>query len=199
MKKVSQNATDSSINVVEEDSENQTEITALPRYQSQSRKRKPAEKDDFKENILKILKTPESRHFHFFKGILPSLQALNDNQTLIFQSRVLQIQTYQQYTPLFSLQISNIHLTAILKIINIRAIIKDIQLRDTIILFRVATTLLLLDVPVVKYWSASSSQIHSEPSNHQRSINSPFTMEETTSTSYGTQDEEFDFSRTLYF
>lgn len=68
LKKVSQNATDSSINVVEEDSENQTEITALPRYQSQSRKRKATEKDGFEENILKILKTPESRHFHFLRG-----------------------------------------------------------------------------------------------------------------------------------
>ncbi|XP_050676849.1 uncharacterized protein LOC126973557 [Leptidea sinapis] len=42
--------------------------------------------------------------------------------------------------------------------------------------------------------TASSSEIHYEPSNQQRQINSPFTLRETTATSNDTQDEEFDFS-----
>lgn len=172
MKKVSQNATDSSINIVEGDSENQNEITALPRYQSQSRKRKADEKDDFEENLLKILKTPENRHLHFFKGILPSLQSLNDHQTLIFQSRVLQVLTdilrpsIQQYTP------------------------HDYTLNYQQQSYNQGYSTQRHDNT---FHSGSSSQIHSEPSN-QHPINSPFTLDETTSTSYGTQDEEFDFS-----
>lgn len=62
----------------------------MPRYQPASRKRKIYE-DEFEKDIIAALKTPESRHLSFFKGILPSLEKLNDNQTIIFQSRVLQI------------------------------------------------------------------------------------------------------------
>lgn len=62
----------------------------MPRYQPASRKRK-IDEDEFEKNIIAALKTPESRHLSFFKGILPSLEKLNDNQTIIFQSRVLQI------------------------------------------------------------------------------------------------------------
>lgn len=61
----------------------------MPRYQPASRKRK-IDEDEFEKNIIAALKTPESRHLSFFKGILPSLEKLNDNQTTIFQSRVLE-------------------------------------------------------------------------------------------------------------
>lgn len=58
-----------------------------------SKKRKTDTRDEFQNDKMNILKTPENRHLSFFKGILPSLQTLNDHQTLIFQSRVLQILT----------------------------------------------------------------------------------------------------------
>lgn len=114
---------------------------------------------------------------------------MNDNQTLIFQSRVLQILTdilqpsYQQYTP--------------------HGYTQDYQHQgynrrysthryDNT--FQSGYHTSAPGCSSTELRSASSSQIHSEPSNQQRPINSPFTLEETTSTSYGTQDEEFDFS-----
>lgn len=190
LKKVSQNATDSSIHIVEGDSENQNEITALPRYQSQSRKRKADEKDDFEENILKILETPEDRHMHFFKGILPSLQSLNEHQTLIFQTRVLQILTdilrpsIQPYTTPHGYDQDYQH-----QGYNQRYSTQ--RYNNT---FQSGYHTSTPGCSTTELRTASSSQIHSEPSNQQRPINSPFTLDETTATSYGTQDEEFDFS-----
>ncbi|XP_060807174.1 uncharacterized protein LOC132903290 [Amyelois transitella] len=187
--KVSQNATDSSINVVEGDSENQNEIKGLSRYRSQSRKRKADERDDFEENILDILKTPENRHLHFFKGILPSLQSLNDQQTLIFQSRVLQVLTdilrpsIQQYSPHGYTQ-DNQH----------QGYNQGYSTQRYDNTFQSGYHTSTPGCSITEPRTASFSQIHSGPSNQERLINSPFTMEETTSTSYGTQDEEYDFS-----
>lgn len=42
---------------------------------------------------MKILKEPENRQISFFKDILPSLERLDGNKTLMFQNRVLQILT----------------------------------------------------------------------------------------------------------
>lgn len=52
------------------------------------------------------LEEPENRHLSFFKAILPSLNKLNDHQSLIFQSRVLQVLTdlheqSQQHTSIY--------------------------------------------------------------------------------------------------
>lgn len=49
--------------------------------------------DEVDYEILQALKETENRHLSFFKAILPSLNTLNDHQTLMFQSRVLQILT----------------------------------------------------------------------------------------------------------
>lgn len=114
---------------------------------------------------------------------------MNDNQTLIFQSRVLQILTdilrpsIQQYTP--------------------QGYTQDYQHKgynqgystqryDNTFQSGYHTSTPGCSITEPRF--ASSSEIHSEPSNQQRPINSPFTLQETTSTSYGTQDEEFDFS-----
>lgn len=60
------------------------------------RKHKP---DNFKRELLNTLKNQkeESRHLSFFKGILPSLEKFNEQQTLHFQSRILQLITVIQY------------------------------------------------------------------------------------------------------
>ncbi|XP_063374287.1 uncharacterized protein LOC134661985, partial [Cydia amplana] len=50
-------------------------------------------KEKTKIDILQALKEAENRHLSFFKAILPSLNKLDDHQTLIFQSRVLQVLT----------------------------------------------------------------------------------------------------------
>ncbi|XP_023951385.1 uncharacterized protein LOC112055483 [Bicyclus anynana] len=95
LKKNFQNKTTSSLDDEEirpSTSTQQSQQPVMPRYQLASRKRK-IDEDEFEKNIIAALKTPESRHLSFFKGILPSLEKLNDNQTIIFQSRVLQILT----------------------------------------------------------------------------------------------------------
>ncbi|CAG4947702.1 unnamed protein product [Parnassius apollo] len=90
-KKNLQNETTTSINETENEQDNQ-EGTSEKRYQKQPTKRKMVS-NNFEDDIIKILKEPENRHISFFKGILPSLERLDDNKTLIFQSRVLQILT----------------------------------------------------------------------------------------------------------
>lgn len=89
LKKNLQNETTTSIN---EQEEQEQEGTSQKRYQKQPPKRKKAS-NNFEDEIIKTLKEPENRHISFFKGILPSLERLDDNKTLIFQSRVLQILT----------------------------------------------------------------------------------------------------------
>lgn len=81
------------------------EETNYQNTQKESSKRKfkspsrafPARKkriiDTFEEEIMSKLEEPENRHLSFFKAILPSLNKLSDHQTLIFQSRVLQVLT----------------------------------------------------------------------------------------------------------
>ncbi|XP_060806167.1 uncharacterized protein LOC132903035 [Amyelois transitella] len=91
LKKNLQNETSTSINESENEQDNQ-EGTSKTRYQRQPPKRKMVN-NNFEDDIVKILKEPENRHISFFKGILPSLERLDDNKTLIFQSRVLQILT----------------------------------------------------------------------------------------------------------
>ncbi|XP_050345151.1 uncharacterized protein LOC126770053 [Nymphalis io] len=91
LKKNLQNETTTSINESENEQDNQ-EGTSKTRYQRQPPKRKMVN-NKFEDDIVKILKEPENRHISFFKGILPSLERLDDNKTLIFQSRVLQILT----------------------------------------------------------------------------------------------------------
>lgn len=54
------------VKVIEGDSINRNETTALPSYRSQSRKRKIDENDEFQEDIMNILKTPDDRHLCFF-------------------------------------------------------------------------------------------------------------------------------------
>lgn len=49
--------------------------------------------DDFERQIVESLANSENRHMSFFKAILPSLNMLDDYQTLLFQSGVLKILT----------------------------------------------------------------------------------------------------------
>ncbi|XP_063373768.1 uncharacterized protein LOC134661570 [Cydia amplana] len=92
LKKNAANVTDSSIvEDQESDEDGQKDETARSRYQPCSRKRKAT--DQFESDILQALKEAENRHLSFFKAILPSLNKLDDHQTLIFQSRVLQVLT----------------------------------------------------------------------------------------------------------
>ncbi|CAF4881428.1 unnamed protein product [Pieris macdunnoughi] len=91
LKKKFQNQTTTSINESENEQDNQ-EGTSKTRYQRQPPKRKMVN-NKFEDDIVKILEEPENRHISFFKGILPSLELLDDNKSLIFQSRVLQILT----------------------------------------------------------------------------------------------------------
>nr|XP_034836575.1 uncharacterized protein LOC117992951 [Maniola hyperantus] len=180
LKKVSQNATDSSLCVAEGDIEN--EITALPRYKSQPRKRKADDKDDIEEDLLAILKTPENRHLHFFKGILPSLQSLNENQTLIFQSRVLQILTDILQPSIHQ----NTH----------HGYNQEYQHQG----YNQGYSTMRYDNTVQSGYHTSTpgssitEQRTTSSSNQQRPINSPFLLDETSATSYVSQDEEFDFS-----
>ncbi|XP_039745385.1 uncharacterized protein LOC120635631 [Pararge aegeria] len=91
LKKNLQNETTTSIKDLENEPDNQ-EGSSKTRYQKQPPKRKMVN-NNFEDDIVKILKETENRHISFFKGILPSLERLDDNKTLIFQSRVLQILT----------------------------------------------------------------------------------------------------------
>lgn len=105
LKKNAANLTDSSI--LEEDQDSDLEfqqVETRSRYQPASRKRKL--NDEFEIEILQALKETENRHQSFFKAILPSLNKLDDHQTLIFQSRVLNILTefYQPQTSYSSYQ-----------------------------------------------------------------------------------------------
>ncbi|CAF4832895.1 unnamed protein product [Pieris macdunnoughi] len=176
LKKVSQNATDSSLCVAEGDIEN--EITALPRYKSQPRKRKADDKDDIEEDLLAILKTPENRHLHFFKGILPSLQSLNENQTLIFQSRVLQILTDILQPSIHQ----NTH----------HGYNQEYQHQG----YNQGYSTMRYDNTVQSGYHTSTpgssitEQRTTSSSNQQRPINSPFLLDETSATSYVSQDEE---------
>jgi len=54
------------------------------------RKRNP---DEFELRIMKALEegNQPNRHLSFFKGIIPSLQNLNEEETLEFQMGVLQL------------------------------------------------------------------------------------------------------------
>lgn len=102
--------TDSSILEVESEDPKPNENTRS-RYQphtSTSRKRKYCE-DDFENEVLQTLKNSENRHVSFFlKSILPFLEKLDDQQTLTYQSRVMQIlsdfnqPTYQYNQPSYS-------------------------------------------------------------------------------------------------
>jgi len=60
------------------------------RQQCGKRKRNP---DEFELRIMKALeeRTQPNRHLSFFKGIIPSLQNLNEEETLVFQMGVLQL------------------------------------------------------------------------------------------------------------
>lgn len=91
LKKNLQNETTTSKDESENEPDNQ-KGTSKTRYQKQPTKRKMVN-NNFEDDNIKILKVPENRHISFFKGILPSLERLDDNKTLIFQSRVLQILT----------------------------------------------------------------------------------------------------------
>ncbi|CAG5050127.1 unnamed protein product [Parnassius apollo] len=160
----------------------ENEITALPRYKSQPRKRKADDKDDIEEDLLAILKTPENRHLHFFKGILPSLQSLNENQTLIFQSRVLQILTDILQPSIHQ----NTH----------HGYNQEYQHQG----YNQGYSTMRYDNTVQSGYHTSTpgssitEQRTTSSSNQQRPINSPFLLDETSATSYVSQDEEFDFS-----
>lgn len=106
--KVAQNKTDSSLQMVSEETErneNTTssspfptkEMTSLPpgpsRYVPASRKRSKQAIDDFEAQTLEALQEKENRHLSFFKGILPSLDGFTELQTLRFQSKVINIIT----------------------------------------------------------------------------------------------------------
>lgn len=100
LKKNEPNVTDDSL---EEES---TTPNTRSRYQPYS-KTTPKQKqscDDFERQIVETLANPENRHMSFFKAILPSLNKLDDHQTLLFQSGVLKILTdfhqpsYQSYS-----------------------------------------------------------------------------------------------------
>lgn len=93
LKKNVPNLTDSSI--LEDESEDpKRSETTRSRYQpaTTSRKRKHCE-DDFENQIIETLKNVDNRHVSFFKSILPFLVKLDDQQTLTYQSRVMQILT----------------------------------------------------------------------------------------------------------
>lgn len=96
--KVTQNETDSSLDVAEETNTDSTSDIApeSSRYIPITRKRS-MQADDFEKEALKALKEPEDRHLSFFKGILPSIQDFTELQTLTFQSKVLQIITEMRY------------------------------------------------------------------------------------------------------
>lgn len=109
LKKNAPNLTDSSILEVESEDPKTSESTRS-RYQPHTttlRKRKYYE-DDFENEILQSLKNAENRHVSFFKSILPFLEKLDDHQTLMYQSRVMQIltdfnqPTYQYNQPSYS-------------------------------------------------------------------------------------------------
>ncbi|CAG5004989.1 unnamed protein product [Parnassius apollo] len=106
--KVAQNKTDSSLEMVSEETERNEntassspfptkEISSLPpgpsRYVPASRKRSNQAIDDFEAQALEALQEKENRHLSFFKGILPSLDSFTELQTLTFQSKVINIIT----------------------------------------------------------------------------------------------------------
>ncbi|XP_052741558.1 uncharacterized protein LOC128198759 [Bicyclus anynana] len=106
--KVAQNKTDSSLEMVSEETERNEntassspfptkEMSSLPpgpsRYVPASRKRSNQAIDDFEAQALKALQEKENRHLSFFKGILPSLDSFTELQTLTFQSKVINIIT----------------------------------------------------------------------------------------------------------
>lgn len=95
MRKVEQNATESSLDSREINNESTStndDITTdnTPRYVPVARKR-AMQMDEFEREGLKLLKEPENRHMSFFRAILPSIQEFSDRETLRFQSKVIQI------------------------------------------------------------------------------------------------------------
>lgn len=110
--KIAQNKTDSSLEMVPEETErnkNTTssspshakEMSSLPpgpsRYVPASRKRSNQAIDDFEAQTLEALYEKENRHLSFFKGILPSLDGFTELQTLTFQSKVINIITEMRF------------------------------------------------------------------------------------------------------
>lgn len=59
-----------------------------PHYTKLGKKRKL---DGIEQKILDTLEAPENRHICFFKGIIPSLENLNEEQILQFQMGVLNV------------------------------------------------------------------------------------------------------------
>lgn len=82
----------------EEANNNTDNMASLSTQERNERKRKMSEVDakmiKFMDQHIKNMnqtKTEDSRHLLFFKGLLPSLESLNDEQTLEFQSGVLNL------------------------------------------------------------------------------------------------------------
>jgi hypothetical protein len=101
LKRNDQNETDDSIIDLEINNQDTQKESPKRKFKSPSlpqSSRKRRNVDTFEEEIMAKLEEPENRHLSFFKAILPSLNELNDHQTLVFQSRVLNILTdlYEQ-------------------------------------------------------------------------------------------------------
>lgn len=99
LQKNAPNLTDDSI---QEESQTPNTRSRYQPYNKSTPKPKPS-CDEFERQIMETLATSENRHLSFFKAILPSLNKLDDHQTLKFQSGVLKIltdfyQPYQQYS-----------------------------------------------------------------------------------------------------
>lgn len=109
--KVAQNKTDSSLEIMPEETERNENTTSSPfptkkktslppgpsRYVPASRKRSHQAIDDFEAQTLEALQEKENRHLSFFKGILPSLDGFTELQTLTFQSKVINIITEMRF------------------------------------------------------------------------------------------------------
>lgn len=95
LQKIAPNVTDSSI-------EEETETTKTrSRYQPYIKPTPPQKQnyDEFERQIIETLSSSENRHMSFFKAILPSLNKLDDHQTLLFQSGVLKMLLDLHQTP----------------------------------------------------------------------------------------------------
>lgn len=109
---------------------------------------------------------------------------MNDHQTLIFQSRVLQIlpdilrPSIQKNTPHGYTQ-------------GYQQGYSTHRYHNT---FQSGYQTSIPVGSISESRTTSSFQIRPESSNQECEINSPLPLDETSATSYGTQDEEFDFS-----
>ncbi|XP_060806043.1 uncharacterized protein LOC132902966 [Amyelois transitella] len=83
---------------IEEESQTPNTRSRYQPYRKTTLKRKPS-CDEFEKQIVETLAASENRHLSFFKAILPSLNKLNDHQTLLFQSGVLKILTDFHQSP----------------------------------------------------------------------------------------------------